>query len=260
MNRTQLLALLVGVSLPSCLSVRADEPAAVGASVNATTAYWFRGAPVNTSGALQGDLATSIPLADGGLLDLSTWGNMSLTNDSGNGVEPDGNALGFTEVDFVASYTRSFDGYDVTTGVVSYNFPNLVGGSTTEVFGTASFEAFGLSHALSVYYDFDALDGYYMSYAGGWSTEIDERTTFDAGLMLGAMGGDQAAFYFGTDSNGLSDLSLSGTFSRAIDEATTVSATLAYVTTIDSDYKDALDANGLDDNGIVLTVGAGWSF
>lgn len=39
-----------------------------------------------------------------------------------------------------------------------------------------------------------------------------------------------------------------------------MSATLAYVTTIDSDYKDALDANGLDDNGIVLTVGAGWSF
>lgn len=254
------LALLASASLPSCLAVRADEPAAVGASVSAATAYWFRGAPVNTAGVLQGDLSTSIPLADGALLDLSTWANMAFTNESGDGAEPDGHGAQFTEVDFVASYTRSYDSFDAGVGLVSYNFPNLVGGSTTELYGQMLFEAFGLAQTLSVYYDFDELDGYYFSWAGSWGMDLDERTSFDVGGMLGAMGGDQAEFYFGSEENGLSDLSLSGTITRAYDEATTLTATLAYITTIDGDFRDALEARGLDDDGIVLTLGAGWSF
>ena len=258
--QTLVCVLLASLTLPSCLSVRADEPAAVGASTSASTAYWFRGAPVNTAGVLQGDLSTSIPLADGGLLDLAAWGNMALTNESGDGVEPDGHGMQFTEVDYVASYTRSFEGFDLSGGLVSYNFPNRIGDSTTEVFGNMLFEAFGLSHTLSVYYDFDELDGYYFSWAGGWGMELDERTGVDFGAMLGAMGGDQAEFYFGSEENGLSDLSLSGTLRHTYDEATTLTATLAYITAIDNDFRDALEANGLDDDGIVLSVGAAWSF
>jgi len=254
------LALASAPLLQSCLSVRADEPASVGASVNVGTAYWFRGVPVNTGGVIQGDLATTLPLADGSLLDLSVWGNMALTGDSGNGIEPDGNGLAFTEIDTVAVYTRSYDGYDVSVGILSYNLPNGVGASTTELYSAASFQALGLSHALSVYYDFDLLDGFYMAYSGGWGRTLDDKTALDVAWNLGAMGGDQARGYFGVDENGLSDLSLSGTLSHAFDPATTLSATLALIKTLDSDYADALDAAGRDDLGVVVMVGTAWSF
>lgn len=254
------LAILAAPLFTGCLSIRGSEPASIGASVGASSAYWFRGSPVNTGGVLQGDMAMSIPLADDGLLDLTAWGNMALTGDSGGGSEPDGNGLSFTEVDLEANYTRSYDGYDLNVGLVSYNFPNGIRRTTSEVFAGASFAALGFTHALTMYFDFEALDGFYFSYAGGWSKELDERTQFDAGLMLGAMGGDQAVSYFGIDANGLSDLALSGTVSRAFDAATTVSTTLAYIMAIDSGYRDALSARGLDDNGFVLSVGAAWSF
>jgi hypothetical protein len=259
-TRSILLALLPGALLPSCMSIRGDEPASVGASATAATAYWFRGVPINTGGVLQGDVSTSLPLADGGLLDLTTWGNMALTADSGNGAEGDGHGLTFTEIDLGATYTRSYDGFDASVGVLSYSLPDNLGASTAELYGVAAFEAFGLAHSLGIYYDFQALDGFYMNYSGTWSHEVDERTGLDVTWTLGSMGGDQSRGYFGVHENGLSDLSLGGTLSRVIDEATTVSATLAYVMTVDDEYRDALDARDLDDSGFVLGVGASWSF
>jgi len=258
--RTLSLALLAGASSTSCLSVRGDAPASIGASTSLVSSYWFRGTPRSTRPAVQGDVSMTIPLSDGGLLDLSTWANMGLSNSVGDGAFNDGQGFEVSEVDFVASYTRSFEGYDLTGGLVNYNFPGANFDPTSELMGSASFGALGLAHTLSIYYDIDEADGFYMSYAGNWRRPLDERTAFDANWMLGAMGGDQSRYYFGTHSNGLSDFSVSGTLSRALDEATTLSATLALLTTVDSNYRDALDDSGLDKEAIVLALGAAWSF
>lgn len=246
--------------LAGCMSVRGDGLADVSASVDAATAYWFRGAPFNTRGVVQSELATSVPLRAGGAVDVSVWTNLDVQNDTGGGLLADGNAMHFSEVDVSASYGWTYDGVELDAGLVSYNLPNQAMDSTTEVFGSAEVSGFGLNHLFTLYYDFDVLDGFYLSWEALYGRPLDERTQLDATFRVGAMGGDQARAYFGVDQNGIADLSLTGTWSRRFDEATTLRASATILTVVDRSYADALDAQGRDDAAIVLNAGVRWTF
>lgn len=247
------LALLAG-----CASIRGSEPTSAGASAAVATQYWFRGTPRSTKPVLQGDVSLSMPLREGSV-DFTTWGNMQLSNDTGDAVFPDGNGAEFTELDLVASYARTIEEYDVAAGVISYNFPNLVAESTHEAFVTVSREAWDLAHTLGVYFDFDVADDLYLSYKATKSMPLQDEWMLDLSGMIGLMGSDQAEIYFGEDDGGFSDLSATGTVSRAMDDVTTVFFSLGFVTVPDSGLRDALDDADLDDTGLWLTAGAAWS-
>ena len=246
--------------LASCASIRnPDSPMTATASVNYASQYWFRGVPQNEAGNLQGSMGVAVPTSNGGTINASAWGNMLLSNDSGDAVMADQNGGEFGEIDLTGSYSQQFGQFAVTTGVVSYNFPNAIGPSTHELFVAAATEWFTLKHTLTLYYDFDLLDDMYLNYMAAKSWGIAEGTNFDLSGMIGYMGADQAEFYFGTDDSGLSDASITAGVSHTWDANTTLFLSGTLVTVIDSDLEDASDNNNFETDGAWITAGVAWS-
>lgn len=135
----------------------------------------------------------------------TTWGNMDLSNDTGDAPFPDGNGGEVTEIDLIGWYSRRIGDVDYEFGLINYSFPSGVGGSTNEAYVSASWEAVGIDMGFSVFYDFDELDDYYANFGVGHSFELDNNLSLDAGVSVGAMGEGQAEAYFGTKDSGLAD-------------------------------------------------------
>ena len=247
-------------TFPACATVRGDAPASVNTSISAASAYWFRGAPLNERGALQGSLAVGLPLANGDTVSLSSWANMDVSDNSGDAVFPDGNGNQFSEVDLVATYTRSFENLQVSLGVLSYNFPNLVDTSTHELSLSASGSLGPVGLSASLYYDVDVLEDFYLSLAANRGFTLAGPWSANLNAQLGYMGSDQAAFYLGVAESAFSDLSAGGSLSYAYDPGTSLSLSASYVSLVDSDFRDAADAAGLDDSSLIVSLGVAWSF
>lgn len=231
----------------------------IGGSAGYTTAYWFRGAPVNTRGAWQGDFGLSVPTKDGGNLSLSTWVNMDASNSTGDAFSNEGNGGKLTEVDYVIDYSRTVGDVSLNLGFADYSFPNGVGSSTNELYAGASTNYWGFTQSLSVYYDIDLLEDFYVSLGASRGFTLNEKLSLNLALQAGYMGEDQTAFYFGANETALSDLVGSATLNYTLDDNTSLFFSANGVTTLDSDLEDALDASGVDDSGIWFMLGSSWS-
>jgi len=254
---SHLLLLLAGSALASCESIRGPEPSTVSTSQVVSTGYWFRGVPRSREPVTSGDVTVNSPMANGAIISLSTWYNLQLTNHTGDGVFPDGQGGEATEIDILGSYNQSFAWLDFTLGFVGYTFPEF-GPSTREFYVGATVEALGLAHSLTAYYDSDLLDDYYLSYQASRGFPLDEHWSAAVALLLGYMSDDQARFYFGEKSSGLSDLLLTGSLTYHFDENTSIFLKGAGVTVPDDDLAASLEDQGLDDSGFWLTLGAAW--
>ena len=247
----------LSVLLCACAELRGEERSTVSTSQTFASAFWFRGTPRSLEAVTQGDLVVDTPFADGSSLSFTTWYNGQLTNRTGDATFPDGLGGQASEIDIALAYARDVGRVAVTAGMVGYHFPGS-GPSTKEVWLGGSLDAFGLSHALTAYYDVDLLDDFYVSYQASRGFPIDERWSVGLALLLGYMSDDQAEGYFGTRSSGISDLLLTGSLSYAFDENTSVFLKAAGVTTPDDELADSLDANGLEEGGAWLALGAAW--
>ena len=243
----------------SCASIRGEDAASAGASAGIATQYWFRGAIQSEGPVLQGDLAASIPV-ESGAWDVGVWANMELSNDTGDAVLPDGNGALIDEIDLFTSYSTTIGAFDTSLGLVSYNFPNGAGGSTHEVYVSGSTLTGPIEHGLTLYYDFDSVEGAYLSYEAGHAFALQEDLELGLSVLAGHMSEDQAAAYFGVEESGISDLSVSAALSWAYDEFTSLYLSASALTVPDSDLSDALEAAGLDDSGAWVALGASWSF
>ncbi len=241
-----------------CRSAFDDSAPTAALDLGYTSEYWFRGVPLQLRGALQGSIALSQQTADGGALSLATWGNMDASDSVGKGLSPPGNGGKLTEIDLTVDYTRQFGALQLSGGVISYEFPNLVGVSTAEAYLGLGWSAIGLDQGLTVYYDFAELDDLYASFALGRGFELGNDLTLDLGAQLGFMGSGQAEFYFGDETSGFSDLLLSATLAYPLDEITTLSAGVHGVSVLDSELSDALEGSGLETDSVWVTVGASW--
>ncbi|MEQ1892618.1 MAG: hypothetical protein ABL998_08765 [Planctomycetota bacterium] len=251
------MAVLTVALCAACANLRGEERSTVSTSQNVASAYWFRGVPRSLEAVTQGDLVVNSPFADGSSLSFTTWYNGQLTNGTGDATFPDGYGGQATEIDLVLSYARDVGALELTAGMIGYHFPGF-GPSTKEAWLGGTFEALGLSHALTAYYDVDLLDDYYLSYQASRGFPLDERWSAALSLLLGYMSNDQAEFYFGRKSAGLSDLLLSGSLSYAFDENTSVFLKGAGVTVPDDELADSLDQNGFEEGGLWLALGAAW--
>jgi hypothetical protein len=93
--------------LASCASIRnPGSPATASAGVNYASQYWFRGVPQNESGNAQGSFGVALPTTTG-TINMSAWGNMLLSNDSGDAVMADKNGGEFGEIDLTGSYSQA---------------------------------------------------------------------------------------------------------------------------------------------------------
>ena len=257
MNVRSFLPLLL-LSAAGCASLRTTRPTTSNAALSVASQYWFRGTPRSTKPVAQGSAALSVPLREG-TFDFTTWGNINLGTDTGDGAFRDGNGGEFSQIDLIASHGRSIGPYDVTGGVISYNYPNLVGRSTHEAYVAVSSDAWNLSHKVGFYYDFDSAKDFYLSYEILRCVGLESGWELDLSALLGLMSKDQAELYFGQDDAGFSDLSATAKLSRSLDEVSSIFFSLSAITVPDSSLNEALDDAGLDDTGLWFTVGAAWS-
>jgi hypothetical protein len=243
--------------LAGCAQLRGSEPSTVSTSQVVASAYWFRGVPRSLEAVTQGDLQVDTPLATGGILSFVTWYNLQLTNRTGDAVFPDGNGGQNTEIDILLDYTQEFGPATLSAGGVAYHFPQILP-STKEAYLTGALDAFGLTHALSAYYDVDLNDDFYLSYQATRGFELDEQWSGALAVLLGYMSDGQAESYFGTRRSGFSDLLLTGALNYHFDENTSMFLKVAGVTVPDDELSDSSDQNGIDETGLWVVLGAAW--
>ena len=250
---------MLALASSSCTALLAPDPSpSYSASAGYATAYWFRGTPIHERGVYQGYLTASANTADGGTLSGGTWVNMDGSNDPGDAINPRGNGGKFTEIDLWVGYSRSIGPVSTSVGISNYNFPNGVGGSTTEAYLALSTQALGFSQSASFYYDFDEIEGWYGNLAASRSLTLAEDLSLSLGLSLGLIEADQAAVYFGASESGISDLNASATLTYALDEYSSIFVSVTGVRPLDSDLEDALELAGLSDDGVWAMVGTSW--
>ncbi|MBL4770769.1 MAG: hypothetical protein JKY61_06430 [Planctomycetes bacterium] len=254
----KLLSIALLATAVACQGVK--SPPSVNANLGAVSQYNFRGVPQNEKGAVQSDLGVSLPTDNEGTLSINVWSNWDLSNDSGDAVLPSGNGGKLSEIDLTGSWSKDIGGMAFEVGLISYNFPNAAGGSTTEIFASFGWDKWGLSPGFTLYHDFDQVDGSYLNGSISKSFTIDESTSADLSLGLGFTDKDHASAYYGAAESGLSDLLVTGSVGHQYNERTSVSAFLSISQILDSGLEDAVEAAGMEAGNTWAGVSVGWSF
>jgi len=238
--------------------------------VDAATQFNHRGMPQNDRGVLQPEMGMGFPTRDGGTLDLDAWGNIDLTDDTGDAWFPDDNQGRFSEIDFRATYDKRVDAFDLAAGIVNYNLLNGLEfvntpaasprGSTTALFVSATRDVLGYSPFLEVFYDIDEVEDFYVRLGASKSFELAELWHADVTLSQGWSGEDEALWSYGVKESGLSDLSVLGSLTYDYDENTTAHVTVGASTIVDDTISEWFDAIGIESDNVWLSAGVSWSY
>jgi len=161
----------------------------------------------------------------------------------------------FTEVRVLGSYAIPIGSYDLDVGAIYYNYPNTEIENTFEIFGTFTFTGVIFDPYVSLYYDLDEIEGFYLRVGGGYGQELE---TFDWALDLSIGFGcdDYNAAYFGQDEFGLNDLQITFTVTVPFSEQFSASVFVLASWLIDDDFKDSVE----DDSEIGFGGGVSYSF
>ncbi len=252
---------IILVALTLCVACQSvQSPASMDANVGVASQYIFRGVPQNEQGALQADMGVSLPTDGDGTLSFNYWSNWDLSNDAGDAVLPNGNGGKLSEIDLTGSWSKDLNGTAFEVGLISYNFPNGAGGSTTELFASFGWDKWGLSPSVTVYVDFDQVDGAYLNGSISKGYEVSENTSAEVSLGLGYTDEDHASAYYGAAESGLADLLLTASIAHTYDEGPTVSAFVSTSQIVGSDLEDAVEAAGMDADNTWAGLSIGWSF
>ncbi len=176
------------------------------------------------------------------------WGSLDLTHENGQSGE-------FTEYDFYGDYSVDLcEGIGASVGYINYKFPS--GGTTQEIYGGLSFDTL-LSPSVALYYDFEDINGTYITAGIGHSAEeiakISEEIPVGLDISLSIGWGDSnynEGYWEKEDGNalhesGFNDLTLSIGFPMEI-AGWSVTPSLNYVTLLDSNIRKALASGDKD--------------
>ncbi|MCM8537907.1 MAG: hypothetical protein NE334_18340 [Lentisphaeraceae bacterium] len=207
--------------------------------------YIWRGLQFNEEGVNQGSLTISYDAGDLGTFSGNVWYNLDLDSENGNSSE-------FSEVDYTAYWSKSFDDLSLSGGIIYYDFSEVGLGSTKEVYVSASYNTI-LSPSLTVYYDFEDVDGFYANFSIGHTVELGFLdSTLNLGANIGYADQDMAAGYY-TGESGFSNYALSAAVNFPLLENVTLTPSIMYYSLLG----DADDANAEDDDfvfGVNLNV------
>jgi uncharacterized protein (TIGR02001 family) len=239
-----------------CGRVSAGEDSALGFEVTSdfNSKYVWRGQNLVDDWVWQPGISASY-----GGFTAGIWGNLDMTDENDESGE-------FTEYDFYGEYAFDLtDGIGLSFGYIHYKFPS--GGNTQEVYTGISFATF-LNPFVTVYYDFEDIDGTYVTAGIGHSIEkiADLTESIPVGLELALSVGWGDSNYnegYWADSNGdalddsgLNDLTLKIGFPMAIG-SWTLTPSVNYVTLLDSDIREGLRSGDKDMffTGVSLSTG-----
>ena len=227
----------------------------------AASKFMFRGVPrVETGGVIQSRLEVGAQTSENGSILLGYFGNMNLSNSSGDSVFTDGNAGDLTEIDLFAHYAHEFGSVAAVLGFISYNFPNHNGAyrSNREVY--LGVEDVGQHIGIRTYVDIADINGVYVS---GWaqhSFALSERLALLARVQLGWADTDMAEATYGRSNSGFADLLGTLELSYTWGTYTRFFLGLHGSTLMDSDLEFRLSNAGIDVDQLWATLGVHWSF
>ena len=259
------------VLLEGCLVVPEGAAPEVSLSADLASQYNFRGMVNVDRPVLQAAGDVVLPTkVETGFLAFRTWANVDLQNSTGNAWFPSGHAFEPSQIDFQASYSETYRGFDVTMGIQSYALqnpddfpraPNGERGETKELFVTASREIdYGIVPSLSVHWDFDEAEGIYLNAAALREFPIDEKWVADAGVSLGYSDENQSDWNYGIEESGFADARLRGGVSYFMDRHTTLRGSVNFSTIVDSKLRDWFDVIDISTENVWVTLGATWSY
>jgi hypothetical protein len=163
-----LLAACTAWSVPVDMSIEAEA--------KVVSAYVWRGQVISDNPCLQPSITFGA-----GHFDLNLWGTLDLVEHEDTWER--------NRVDVTGSYSWEEGLQVVSAGIVGYVYhdgPRNTSRDTFEVFGTYGV-AVPLLPSLTLYYDFDRIEGYYGSFSLQHSVEIvPDRVALDVGAYLGA--------------------------------------------------------------------------
>lgn len=172
-----------------------------------------------------------------GDLSLNVWGSIDTTDVN----EMGGEDWRLQEVDYTLSYAFApVDGVGMEAGLIYYDFPGTPFDSTQEVYLGMALEDVPLTPSLTVYYDTDEVEGFYVSLGISHDVALTERLT--AGVSAGLAWGDEDYndAYFGVTDDGLNDLSVTASLDYALTSTVSVTGFVGYSELLDSDVEDAV--------------------
>lgn len=254
-----LVALLLGVSFFGSSALAEEPSVSVDAEALVVSKYVWRGLEINEDPVLQ----PSMTVAYGGF-SFNVWGNMDLTDFGEDECiytsDCESRAWQFTEIDLTLDYTHSFDKFTVGAGVISYQFPNWDESEDThEVYLAMSYDCL-LAPGLTIYYDFDEVEGFYANFSLGHSFAINDKVGIDLSGSIGYGDSDYNEAYFGVDDGALVDVNCSIAIPYQVTDKISISPVLTLSSIVDSDLRDSVESNSCCDNETNIYGGVAVSF
>jgi len=236
------LIMMVSAAMPAL----ALGPLDANADLAFMSKYVWRGMVVNPEAVLQPGVSASF-LGFG----VGFWGNIDMTDIYNNSGE-------FTEIDWIANYGFSFPLISIDFGLIYYDFPNTESNATTEFYVTGSAGVL-LSPTLSIYYDFDEVDGAYINAGISHGIAIGPELDLDLGASLGLGDSGYNNSYFGIDDGGMTDFLFTASVPFEAIPFFTITPSVNYSTQM-GDVKDKTDSLDGDSDAFFYGITASFSF
>ncbi len=238
-----------------------EEELKVGVDAEAlvVSKYVWRGLEVNEDPVLQPALTVTY-----GGFSFNLWGNMDLTDFGEDECvytsDCESRAGQFTEIDLTLDYSRSFEKITLGAGIISYQFPNWDESEDThEVYLALAYDCL-LAPALTIYYDFDEVDGFYANFAVSHSFAINNEAGIELAASIGYGDSDYNEAYFGVDDNAVVDINCSVALPYQVTDKITITPVLNLTSLVDSDLRDAVDDKSYSNNETNIYGGINFAF
>lgn len=248
--------------LPCCIFANGMPPEA-DVNVQLASQYNFRGQVMTEYPVLQADGSMRLPTVDGGIAILRAFGNLDLTDHTGDAWMASGSDGEFTEIDLQASYARQVQGVDLSAGVVHYSwaegerFPFTRFPPTTEVFARIGGRLGPVQPALAAFYDLDVAGGFYVRAELGHSVEVRQHLHLDLLVWQGMSDADHSLWLYRTHEDAFADLGAAVTLRWDLDDVTHLRLGVAGSSIVDGDLRDWFETRTEPDN-VWFTLGVGW--
>ncbi|MCJ8332165.1 MAG: hypothetical protein HRT89_14510 [Lentisphaeria bacterium] len=229
---------LILVSLAPLFGQDKDGGISFEAGVDHVTKYVWRGAPVNITGSSVQPSLDASTVSDGMTMGLNVWASAATSRANSSR----GDSYGLEEVDYTAYLSTELDNkMTFDAGVIIYDFPTLGDADTMEIFAGLSKDVemgLPLNVGMTIYYDLDAADGFYISTSASYEKELDKTFTLGVDVSFGFGDADYNLWYWGTDESDFNDLSVSVGISAPLGENASFGLSWSYSEMIGSDIED----------------------
>lgn len=231
-----LLSTLVFISsLLTPLPVFSTEKIEVNASFDFCTDYVWRGLVINDDPVFQPSVTVTKATGQTGSFAFNIWGNYDFTDAYGTKNK-------FSEIDLTASYSFSSGSLGLETGIIHYTFPNTDYRATTEIYINAGYKlkAFPLVFSLGFYYDFDEIDGFYLSGKIASQVPLISRLSLEIALSGGYGDAHYNRGYFNVSNPSFVDILLSADLTYKMTDSVSFAAGGQYISLLDNTLKEAV--------------------